>query len=866
MVILLKLQFIFTDESFILDEVSIKSVADEQIVRLFEEDKYGTLYHMTFEDTSKDSSTAKFLKEVVQSFIISLSSSPEIEIAREKTIAQLDNEQVENLLTLCPFALGLEFVDEEWLKFQFQQLQHVFEKEAASFEGTMQLYFEGLSQNLSTAKRIYFHLVENPNDVDYPFAFMATYATKDQAGRIRHMPLAHALIEYQDHQEELLALLSSLNQVASEVDYMKYLMDTGKLFHPIKLNVKEAYLLLKSVPVIEKCGVKCRVPNWWKKHYSSVSLNVKTGEKKPSFFGLASLMSLTPSLNINGQELSQEDIEYLLKQEEGLTWMKGQWVEVNHHKLQELLEKMEHYDGTITLKEALTKDFLQKQDDDPDNGIKITNGRWLRKMIRDMSQPHYIEKQSLSSDFNASLRHYQEDGYNWLNVMNTFGFGACLADDMGLGKTIQVIAFLEKLREEDAHAQCLLVVPASLIGNWENEIKKFAPHLHYYILHSSKTSAYQTYINDNPYLTITTYGMVSKIEALSQKEWNALILDEAQAIKNPITKQTKTIKKIPARFRIAMTGTPIENDYSNLWSLFDFLNKGLLGPFNQFKSFTKTMEDEPENMAKLRYLVSPFILRRLKTDKSIIHDLPDKVEIVDHVNLSKRQVVLYKKQVEKLKEDIEHAEGMERRGIVLSYITKFKQICNHPDQFNHDISFKASDSGKYQILKELCTTIYEKRERVLVFTQYREMCEPLSNLLASIFHREGFIINGTTPIEKRTEIVNQFQSDHYIPYIVLTVKAAGTGLNLTAANHVIHFDRWWNPAVENQASDRAYRIGQKKKVFVHKLVSTGTIEEKIDELITSKQSLVNNILSSNDQINITEMSNDELISLFQLEV
>lgn len=866
MVMKLKIAFIYTNESFVIDEVSVKNASDAQIATLFEEDKYGTLYHMTFQDTSKDSPTAQFLKEVVQSFVRSLSSSPEIEIAREKTKAVLDDDQLDYLLALCPFALGSEFVDEEWLKLQYDQLQHVFEKEATSFEGTMQLYFESLSQNLQTAQRIYFHLVENPLDEDNPFAFMATYATKDQAGRVRHMPLAHALIEYKDHQEELLSLLSSLNKVADEVEYMQYLMDTGELFHPIKLNVKEAYTLLKAIPLIEKSGIKCRVPNWWKKHYASVHLNVSAGEKKPSFFGLETLIALTPSLTINGRMLSQDDINYLLKQEEGLTFMKGQWVEVNHQKLQELLQKMEHYDGTITLKEALTKDFVKDIDDDPDNGIEITNGKWLRNMMQEMRQPRHIQKQSLPEDFDATLRHYQQEGYNWLNIMYTFGFGACLADDMGLGKTIQVIAFLEKLREEDADAKCLLVVPASLLGNWESEMRKFAPDLHYFILHSSKIKDYQAYQEDNPYLTITTYGMASKIEGLSQRDWNVLILDEAQAIKNPITKQTKTMKKIPARFRIAMTGTPIENDYSNLWSLFDFLNKGLLGSFDQFKRFSKTIEDYPENTTKLRNLVSPFILRRLKTDKSIISDLPAKIEIVDHVNLSKRQIVLYKKQVEQLKEDIETAQGMERRGIVLSYITKFKQICNHPDQFNHDISFKAIDSGKYQMLKELCTTIYEKRERVLVFTQYREMCEPLSQYLASIFHKEGYIINGSTPIKKRTEIVNKFQSEHYIPYIVLTVKAAGTGLNLTAANHVIHFDRWWNPAVENQASDRAYRIGQKKKVFVHKLVSTGTIEEKIDELITSKQSLANNILSTNDQINIAEMSNDELINLFQLEV
>ena len=261
MVMKLKIAFIYTNESFVIDEVSVKNASDAQIATLFEEDKYGTLYHMTFQDTSKDSPTAQFLKEVVQSFVRSLSSSPEIEIAREKTKAVLDDDQLDYLLALCPFALGSEFVDEEWLKLQYDQLQHVFEKEATSFEGTMQLYFESLSQNLQTAQRIYFHLVENMYDEDYPFAFMATYATKDQAGRVMHMPLAHALIEYKDHQEELLALLSSLNKVADEVEYIQYLMDTGELFHPIKLKVKEAYSLLKAVPLIEKSGIKCRVPN-----------------------------------------------------------------------------------------------------------------------------------------------------------------------------------------------------------------------------------------------------------------------------------------------------------------------------------------------------------------------------------------------------------------------------------------------------------------------------------------------------------------------------------------------------------------------------------------------------------------------------
>lgn len=446
--------------------------------------------------------------------------------------------------------------------------------------------------------------------------------------------------------------------------------------------------------------------------------------------------------------------------------------------------------------------------------------------------------------------------------MNDLGFGACLADDMGLGKTLQVISFLEKMYEKKKDGHVLLIVPASLLGNWSKEIDRFAPKMTYYILHGKNNI-----VHEDTFITITTYGMALRNEFLQDRVWDCLILDEAQAIKNPATKQTRAIKKISSHMRIAMTGTPIENDLSNLWSLFDFLNKGLLGSASDFKEYTKKVQAYPEYMTKLKMMVSPFILRRLKTDKTIISDLPDKMEITEHVDLSKRQVVLYRKEVEKAEQKILDSTGLQRRGIVIALLTKLKQICNHPDQFIHDTNYNPKDSGKYAMLKELCETIYEKRERVLVFTQYKEMCEPLSQYLESIFHKKGYIIHGGIPAKKRTEIVEKFNDENtYVPYIVLSLKAAGTGLNLTAANHVIHFDRWWNPAVENQASDRAYRIGQTKEVFVHKLVSNGTIEEKIDKLIESKQELANSILASGQEKWITELDTNELMDLLRLDV
>jgi non-specific serine/threonine protein kinase len=389
-----------------------------------------------------------------------------------------------------------------------------------------------------------------------------------------------------------------------------------------------------------------------------------------------------------------------------------------------------------------------------------------------------------------------------------------------------------------------------------------------FVLHGKSSAALAEDLEqESAFLTITTYGMASRIEGLQEHEWDCLILDEAQAIKNPGTKQTLAIKKIPARMRIALTGTPIENDLFNLWSIFDFLNKGLLGTSGQFREYARRLGDDSRQYAHLRRMISPFMLRRMKTDKAIIADLPEKMEIKDHTELSAKQIVLYRKVVAEMETRIQSAESqMDRRGLVLATIMKLKQICNHPDQYLGQPAFAPSQSGKFAMLRELCETISEKRERVLVFTQFKEMCGPLADFLTSVFRVEGFVLHGGTPVKERGRIVEAFQGDAYVPFMVLSVKAGGTGLNLTRASHVIHFDRWWNPAVENQATDRAFRIGQKNNVMVHKLISTGTIEEKIDAIIESKKDLAENVIGGGGEHWITEMNDAELHELLRLEV
>ncbi|MDO9593296.1 MAG: DEAD/DEAH box helicase, partial [Erysipelotrichaceae bacterium] len=678
--------------------------------------------------------------------------------------------------------------------------------------------------------------------------------------------------EFEGDDSKLLALISTVVKAAEKSAFISELLENGELFSPLKLEAEEAYTILKELVIYEEAGIMCRVPDWWRKRSNSIRLSISIGENEPSKVGLDAIMDFSPTLNIGNEGITELELRTFLDMAEGLVQFKGKWVEIDKRKLEAVLQAFDKVkdltkENVVSLGDAMRLELnvnklLNISTDEID--VSVSNGQWLRTIKESLIHPVITEKVSTAPSFHATLRAYQETGYHWLNQMSQLGFGACLADDMGLGKTVQMIAFLEYRRINDG-GQALLILPASLIGNWQKEIEKFAPEMPYQVLHKSDLKSSETLqIRDGEFLYITTYGMAVKLEALKNRRWDYLILDEAQAIKNPGTKQTKAIKAIPAKMRIAMTGTPIENRLSDLWSLFDFLNQGLLGTTKEFTDFTKELAENIVGYAKLRKMIQPFILRRLKTDKSIIADLPDKLEMNAYTTLSKKQIALYKQLIEQISEKLKVAEGIERKGLVLSSIMKFKQICNHPDQYLGRDEYKSEHSGKFEQLREICETIHEKRERVLVFTQFREMTEPISDLLKDIFSKEGFVLHGGTPVKKRNEMVEKFNGEHYIPYMVLSLKAGGVGLNLTAANHVIHFDRWWNPAVENQATDRAFRIGQTKNVMVHKFVTKGTIEEKIDALIEEKQKLSGDILSTSGEQWITEYNNEALLKMFAL--
>ncbi len=822
-------------------------------------------------------------------FVRRLSLTPDIEEQRGEIDLPLTEEDLIRLQETAPLMSGAEYLSDELLLALWVELHRIFAGKIAAFDGSVAEYVREFSPEIHLVGRIYFHLVENTKG-DAPFAFLATYSTRlNDEGESKHLPLKYALEEYRGDSNKLLELLVPVYEAAGQSELVAELIESRELFYPLAWSTKEAFAFLQEIPLYEQSGILCRIPNWWKGKGANISLQINIGEKPPAMVGIAALLDFRPRLMLGDAEISEEEARRLLNQSEGLAFLKNKWVAVDPEKLKQTLEAYDKARELNTAEGISFRDAMRFSINpqlllggEADTLISgVSNGQWLQSVFAKLSCPAEIGPVTTGEIFKAKLRGYQQDGLKWLHCLHRLRLGACLADDMGLGKTVQLLAFLGALHtekmEEDTVGQSrpsqpsLLVIPASLLANWIGEIEKFYPSLKYFAAHPDlhkprKIPALGPEQLAEFDLVITTYALTQRYQWIQDYSWNYIILDEAQAIKNPGTKQTKVIKKLSANNRIVMTGTPVENRLSDLWSLFDFLNPGLLGNAKEFGGFSKGLATDPNGYASLRKVVSPFILRRLKTDKTIISDLPDKVEVKTWAAMSKKQTVLYGEMVEGLREVIEQADGIQRKGLILSALMKFKQLCNHPAQYLGQELFLEEESGKFERLREICETIYEKREKVLVFTQFKEMTAPLSRFLATIFKRQGLVLHGSVAVGKRKELVEKFQSHEYVPYFVLSLKAGGVGLNLTAANHVIHFDRWWNPAVENQATDRAFRIGQKKNVMVHKFLTKGTIEEKIDEMLTVKARLASEVVAASGENWITEMSNTELLDLFTLKI
>ena len=792
-------------------------------------------------------------------------------------IVQPSSSELTECILNAPPMRGAEYLSPDVLMAVWKRLE-AWTREQLPRTGGLSGFLEKHAPLWSRVGRITFHLAENKGDPEYPFAFMATYASGlSQAGRVKQLPLGTALKEYAgaNNKPMLIKLLSPIHAAAQQSALIKDLVKTGDIFHPLVWLPEEAYEFLKSVPVFEESGLLVRLPDWWKKKNRRPQVSITIGEKKQSSLGINALLDFSLAVTLDGQRLSRAELDALLAGGDGLVLLRGQWVEVDREKLQQALTHWESIEqnGQISFAEGMRllagapANLKSESDMEEHREWAFTQpGEWLAETLEQLRNPQgMIPPKTL----NAKLRPYQEAGLNWLWFCARTGLGACLADDMGLGKTIQVLAALLRKKQEAADSSpALLIVPASLIGNWKREAARFAPSLNLSIVHRSETKADVQIPNLRDVdLVITTYGMLTRLTWPAETEWSWVILDEAQAIKNHSTRQSKAVRTLKAEARFALTGTPIENRLGDLWALFDFLNPGLLGSATQFSSFTKTIQSgHHDHYAPLRRLVSPYILRRLKTDKSIISDLPEKTEMTVFCGLSKAQAKLYQQTADTLIKELQNVDGIQRKGLVLSYLMRFKQICNHPDQLAGHGGYEPLHSAKFQRLQELCAEIESRGEKVLVFTQFREITEPLAECLAGVFGRSGLVLHGGTPVKQRQTMVENFQREDGPPFFVLSIKAGGTGLNLTAASHVIHFDRWWNPAVENQATDRAFRIGQQRNVLVHKFVTSGTLEEKIDQMLTEKQHTADQILTGGAEKSLTEMSNDELLNMIQLDI
>jgi len=697
-----------------------------------------------------------------------------------------------------------------------------------------------------------------------------------------------------DPQEQLLADLGKAARVFPQLEKS---LETAR---PTDLQMKteEAYSFLRqSAPLLEQNGFGVLLPSWWQRpgNRLGIKLQVKEAPKKsgkvgPAFFGLNSIVEYDWQLSLGENTLTEAEFAELARLKVPLIRIRGEWMEMRSQDIEAVIEFFrKNKERKMTLAEALRLslglgvDLPGQRLPDAESPVPVLGFQaesWIKDMLSALSDPAgHMELVQSPRDFRGTLRPYQLRGISWLMYLNRLGLGACLADDMGLGKTVELIAFILSEREDeeesdggtepkDGYSPVLLICPMSVAGNWQREIERFAPGLRVLMHHGLTRLSGQNFREEaeRTDVVITTYSLAHRDEEdLSAVSWGHVVLDEAQSIKNQSARQTQSIKRLMADQMIALTGTPVENRLSELWSIMDFLNPGYLGSFESFREdFVLPIEKygSKKRSQLLRSLIQPFVLRRLKTDATVIKDLPDKIEMKVNYNLTPEQATLYAAVVEEMLSRIESSEGMERRGLILAALTKLKQICNHPALFLQDGSPLEGRSGKLSRLEEMVEEVIAEGDRSLIFTQFAGMGAMLRHQLQEKLGVEALFLHGRTSRRQREEMIQRFQAGRS-PIFVLSLKAGGFGLNLTAANHVFHFDRWWNPAVENQATDRTFRIGQKKNVFVHKFVCLGTLEERIDQMIEQKKALAESVIGTGETW-LTELSDDALKELFSL--
>lgn len=641
------------------------------------------------------------------------------------------------------------------------------------------------------------------------------------------------------------------------------------------LDVTGAFrFLTETAAVLEREGFRVAAPDWWKRHESAAIVRARpvlkpSSASRTSTFSLDELMQFDWEVAIGGENYTREELDRLAESTAPLVKVHGKWLPFEPQSIRAALELWKR-------QPAPARDVIRMAlgGAEAPAGVQFEEASgegWIGELLEKLGGKTRFEELPVPADFQGILRPYQVRGFSWLGFLRQYGLGACLADDMGLGKTIQALALLLQERANGADRPALLVCPTSVVGNWRKEAARFAPGLPVLVHHGLARTRGREFVEEagRHAVVISSYSLVHRdIEILKDVAWSGIVLDEAQNIKNPEARQSRAVRSLTADYRIALTGTPVENNVGDLWAIMEFLNPGFLGSAAEFRrSFLLPIQKsaDPDAADKLRKLTAPFILRRLKTDRSVLQDLPEKMEMKVFCNLTPEQASLYKSVVADTTRALDTSTGIRRKGVILAALTKLKQVCNHPAQFLGDESPLPGRSGKLSRLTEMVEELLAEGDRALIFSQFADMGERLRSHLSATFGQEALFLHGGVPAHKRDRMVERFQNggDSGPRLFVLSLKAGGTGLNLTAANHVFHFDRWWNPAVENQATDRAFRIGQKRNVQVHKFVCVGTLEERIDEMIERKKAIADNVVGAGEAW-LTELSTAEIKELFSL--
>ena len=642
-----------------------------------------------------------------------------------------------------------------------------------------------------------------------------------------------------------------------------------------RLGAEQAHqFLTQQAAALQQAGFGVMLPSWWTRRGTKNRPSIRAEVRTPPMQGganmtMASLIDLNIQVAMGDEVIDPEELLELADLKVPLVRFRGQWVEINADEIRAAADFWRDRNQT-TLREVIRIGLGADRQAEADNVSLDTTG-WLSELLGSLQEKNKIALLNAPVEFNGELRPYQQLGYSWLDFLRWWGLGACLADDMGLGKTIQTLAAILRDHQQSNEKPNLLVCPTSVINNWQREAQRFTPSLPVMLHHGPGRERGERFAQQavDHQIVITSYGTMTRDrELLTSVDWRSVTLDEAQNIKNPVTRQAQAARSLPADYRIALTGTPVENHVGDLWAIMQFLNPGLLGSQAEFKRryFTPIQANrDHEAAARLQQATGPFILRRLKTDPTIIDDLPDKHETKQYCNLTREQVTLYEAVLRDVETRLEDAEGMARRGSILDTLVKLKQVCNHPRQLLGDNSTIVGRSGKLARLEELLDEIIPAGDRVLIFSQFAEMGAIIQQYVQETYGIETPMLHGGVSRKNRDQMVERFQNDPNGPQVfVLSLKAGGSGLNLPRANHVIHYDRWWNPAVENQATDRAFRIGQTKDVHVHKMICAGTLEDRIDLMIEAKQQTAEQVVGATSERWLTELSNTELREVLAL--